>query len=91
MLIFYEGFHIEIAKLRYDTCAPYYYNIYTPGKGFHFWDYCQPEFDNLSNCLKASMNACLQIIQDYGFGPDFMETDDSWLYDCGAYDASSFQ
>ena len=88
MTIFFEGFEIKIKLIYYSEL--YYYWITLPDSNFNFWSCCQPEFDNLSDCLKASMSACLQIIQDYGFGPDFMETDDSWQEDFGAYDAFNF-
>lgn len=87
MLIYYEGYCIEIAKFGWGE--GYYSDITLPNSNFHFWGYHCDYAENFVDCLKLSMSACHEITQDYGFKPDYLELDYSWM-DCDPSDPKYF-
>lgn len=77
MIIYYNSFRIEINF--YEFNQQYYYEIFLYDSDFHFWDYSLYYYDDLAVCITAGKTATYQIISDYGFAPNYLQSNDSWF------------
>lgn len=77
MLIFYEGFEIEI--FFSESHERYFSQIKVADTEFHFWDY-DGYADSEAKCLTDSIEACNWICKERGkpdlFLPTWMPPDD---------------
>lgn len=70
MLIFYEGFRIEILPAKFwDDYTNQIALADVPD--FCFWDYCQ-DVGSVADCIRKGLKGCHRILEDYGVTNDFL-------------------
>ena len=79
MLIFYDGYQITTERSEYDPDETWYgYVSLQTYPDFHFWD-CTTETASLEECITATIKKCDWNSQWYGFKPDLLIPDESWM------------
>lgn len=79
MLIFHDGYQITVEKSKFSLDETWYgYVSLEAHPNFHFWD-CTTEAASLAECLTATIKECDRNSLWYGFKPDFLLPNKSWV------------
>jgi hypothetical protein len=78
MLIFYEGYCVEISECDWDS-SKYWSEIFIPceTRPFRFYGYGVLA-NSFEECLKKSFDSCEEITSDYGLKPPIYQELDLW-------------
>lgn len=79
MLIFYEGYQVQIEKSKHYEDTWYGYVALANHPDFHFWDCTVTEL-SLASAIAAVTKACDANTRWYGFAPDFLISEESWYW-----------